>query len=773
MKFPSVLLAVGCLLSAAAGQWVEKTIGLPDSVPILRDPDSTLYNLGSNTLFVGGSNGLAVVDGLSNRRISLVPLTDFYSGIACCASQVNKVYWAGGANLVYSFDGASGRVLGRVSVYLSYGMCYNPVVNRVYAMGWSASPLLTVINAANDSIARIMHLGPNATSICCNPGDNKVYFASRTARTVSVIDCSVDSIKRVISVSGEPEVVVYNPSGNKVYSCGYDTLTIIDGHSDNVIGRVLLPARPTRAAYSSAANKLYCADSSGVSVVCGSGDTLLARLGTPRSVTGFVFDSTDNLMWCKLASTDTLIAIDGQGDTLCGAVAAGDYPYAFCYNPARNRLYATQNYVAVIDPAAKRVDQRILLNFTPTALCAARTLDKVYCAGLNEASVAVVSTLQNRVTGFVPVGHEPRALAYDSPLGLLACANYHDSTVSIIACNRDSVTGTVRIGHMPELLCVDTVLHKAWCRFSNGIAVIDLRAESLEAVMPVPGSEALLADPAHGRVWCATGSDGHVVVLDAAGDSIIADIPVGGSPSVALCLLPDANLVCCATQSNDAVAVIDGATNHVFSIIPVGDHPLALLHNPRRNKLYCANVGSSDVTVIDCNTLTPVATIAVGASPAALAYDSTGDRVYCAGSGSGHVAVISCKRDTMVASIHVGDNPVALAYASPQRRMYVANQDGSSLTVIRDSVRMGVEEGMKDEGGRMNVGPTVVRGVLRLSSDECRVSIGGLLDIGGRKVLDLKSGPNDVSGLAPGVYFVRQAQAQAQAQAVRKVVIAR
>ncbi len=75
---------------------------------------------------------------------------------------------------------------------------------------------------------------------------------------------------------------------------------------------------------------------------------------------------------------------------------------------------------------------------------------------------------------------------------------------------------------------------------------------------------------------------------------------------------------------------------------------------------------------------------------------------------------------------------------------------------------------------------TVVRSVLMLPRDMTetsdvsdRVPRPSLLDAAGRKVLDLKSGVNDVSGLAPGVYFVREAQAQAQAQAVRKVVIAR
>jgi hypothetical protein len=45
------------------------------------------------------------------------------------------------------------------------------------------------------------------------------------------------------------------------------------------------------------------------------------------------------------------------------------------------------------------------------------------------------------------------------------------------------------------------------------------------------------------------------------------------------------------------------------------------------------------------------------------------------------------------------------------------------------------------------------------------------MDASGRKVLDLRAGANDVRALAPGVYFVREAQAPAQAQAVRKVIL--
>jgi hypothetical protein len=50
-----------------------------------------------------------------------------------------------------------------------------------------------------------------------------------------------------------------------------------------------------------------------------------------------------------------------------------------------------------------------------------------------------------------------------------------------------------------------------------------------------------------------------------------------------------------------------------------------------------------------------------------------------------------------------------------------------------------------------------------------------LLDISGRKVLALSPGANDVRGLAPGVYFVREEPQTAshKPQAVRKVVLTR
>jgi hypothetical protein len=66
----------------------------------------------------------------------------------------------------------------------------------------------------------------------------------------------------------------------------------------------------------------------------------------------------------------------------------------------------------------------------------------------------------------------------------------------------------------------------------------------------------------------------------------------------------------------------------------------------------------------------------------------------------------------------------------------------------------------------MNVGTTIVRGVLVLGAVDSRQNSehsAELLDICGSKVLELRSGPNDVRALTPGAYFVRAASREPSA----------
>ncbi|MCX6844717.1 MAG: hypothetical protein NTX53_20840 [candidate division WOR-3 bacterium] len=88
-----------------------------------------------------------------------------------------------------------------------------------------------------------------------------------------------------------------------------------------------------------------------------------------------------------------------------------------------------------------------------------------------------------------------------------------------------------------------------------------------------------------------------------------------------------------------------------------------------------------------------------------------------------------------------------------------------------------VEERPDPQAAGLRFAGTIVRNVLFMpeATDHKPQAASSLLDIGGRKVLDLKSGANDVRALAPGVYFVREEPqaVSSRPQAVLKVVVMR
>jgi len=80
-------------------------------------------------------------------------------------------------------------------------------------------------------------------------------------------------------------------------------------------------------------------------------------------------------------------------------------------------------------------------------------------------------------------------------------------------------------------------------------------------------------------------------------------------------------------------------------------------------------------------------------------------------------------------------------------------------------------EGAEPPSSPRSVPAVIIRGVLYLPSSTSP-STNSLLDAAGRKALDLRPGVNDVSRLAPGVYFVREQPGHSyHAQTVRGVVL--
>jgi hypothetical protein len=90
----------------------------------------------------------------------------------------------------------------------------------------------------------------------------------------------------------------------------------------------------------------------------------------------------------------------------------------------------------------------------------------------------------------------------------------------------------------------------------------------------------------------------------------------------------------------------------------------------------------------------------------------------------------------------------------------------------------GIEEAPDANVRAAKSGPTVVKGALVLGAVGSRQNTeyrADLLDINGRKVMNVKPGANDVSRLAPGVYFAHSGPSAVSRQpsANIKVVVTR
>jgi YVTN family beta-propeller protein len=201
--------------------------------------------------------------------------------------------------------------------------------------------------------------------------------------------------------------------------------------------------------------------------------------------------------------------------------------------------------------------------------------------------------------------------------------------------------------------------------------------------------------------------------------------------------------------------VIDGATNGVTATVAAGDGPCALCYNPTNNKIYSANRNGNYVTVIDGATNGVITVVATDSNPCALSYDVANNKVYCANQRGASVTVIDGATDEVLVTIDVGVSPLDLVRNPAQSRTYVANFYGSSISVLRDSAG-GVEESFRPQATSRKPTPTIIRGVLFLpQATGPKLQASSLMDAAGRKVLNVSPGVNDVSRLAPGVYFVR------------------
>jgi YVTN family beta-propeller protein len=284
----------------------------------------------------------------------------------------------------------------------------------------------------------------------------------------------------------------------------------------------------------------------------------------------------------------------------------------------------------------------------------------------------------------------------------------------------------------------------------NKVAVIDCKADTIITEIPVgSGAVGAVLNRRHQKLYVQNWDSDNVSIIDLVTNQVIKTIPVGNVPQAA-CYSTVFDRYCCGGGRD--VIVVDGAADTVVRRIPVADWPTVMMEVPSYG-IVVAAIGDSVLT-FDPSTGTVVHRESVASQPRAVTWSPHTDQVYTA-NYSNDVAVLAGDGSRVVGLMPVGLSPFSLALAPDYGRLYVGHLGSRYVYVIRDTAS-GIEESRKPQAPSPKPTATVIRGVLfLLGSPSSSSSPSWLLDISGRKVVELRPGPNDVRALPHGIYFYR------------------
>jgi YVTN family beta-propeller protein len=412
-------------------------------------------------------------------------------------------------------------------------------------------------------------------------------------------------------------------------------------------------------------------------------------------------------------------------------------PISMVCNPAGTRLYVTDvnsdsSFVNVIDATNNAWLRKIPVGTSPGRLCYNTAGDKLYVS-IPAGTITVIDATADTVIKDIAIGRYPGLPTYYAAGNRIYCTSYDDQTIAAIDGATDSVLHRIQLPTAAGYLVLNDAEQKLYVLAGSGLEVVDCTADTIAAHIDLPGDGEVCLSTGQNKLYCTMHLDSQAVVVDCSADTVLS------------------------------------------KTVRVGLWPNTVGYSPSADKVYVGAYAGQNVTVIDCASDSALAAIPFPGIPWGICADPATGNVYCTSRGTNQAFILDGSGDSVLAAVTVGELPGTAYWGAARHRAYIANEGSHSISVLRDSPG-GVEESMNDGRGTIDVSATIVRGVLVLPglgtrsglSNNPVMSRAALLDISGRKVLDLCAGANDVSRLVPGVYFVRDSE-----HAARRVILAR
>jgi len=178
------------------------------------------------------------------------------------------------------------------------------------------------------------------------------------------------------------------------------------------------------------------------------------------------------------------------------------------------------------------------------------------------------------------------------------------------------------------------------CGKDTSLIVFDLKTLATLRKVKSTGNnpDAILYDPFSKRIFAFNGKSNSATVLDPASDSVVATIPLGGKPEVAV--TDGKGRLFLNLEDKGLLAVLDAKAGKVVATWPLapGEEPSGLAIDAGSGRLFsvCAN---KLMIVLDGATGKRLATVPIGSGVDGVAYDAAEKRIF-ASNGEGTLTIV-------------------------------------------------------------------------------------------------------------------------------------
>jgi YVTN family beta-propeller protein len=411
---------------------------------------------------------------------------------------------------------------------------------------------------------------------------------------------------------------------------------------------------------------------------------------------------------------------------------------------------------ALTSARGQYLEATIPVGDTPTLLFWNRLSNRVYCSNEQSGTVTVIDGATNAVRATINVADYPGQYALAPRHNKVYCASSEGNRVNVICVSGDSLLARLRIPDSPLDMAYSETSDLLYVTRSDTTLVdaLDASADTLVAHIDIrhPGWTPIAWSPVSDRLFCASPSGRCVAVVDCSTNAVVHTWPLEVTPRQLRCH-PSSGVVYVACKyllyvfSPDGDSLIARVPHNVYA-------PATMAYYPVLNRLYVLDLNLGPGLVLDCATNSvidslPNTTVGDGVC------DTLRGKLYVIDRSTDRVLVYRLADGVYLRSIQLGRDPVCMAWNPVNSRVYVTDDMDNVVYVIRDTTT--AVSGEVEVAVARRAGSRIVRGVLKLGRQFTAYgSRPELLDVTGRKMLDLKAGDNDVSRLVAGVYFVRR-----------------